>query len=122
MSKDIEIKRWTAKRKAEFIKDVFRGKTTLAQIAREHDLPLSEVEGWMLEAQAGMENALRSNPKDVAERYEDKIKSLHEAYGEAMLQVKFLKKLQSLTNAIDHPIATLINANISTQIRKPIRL
>lgn len=31
-----------------------------------------------------MENALRANPKDVREQYEDKIKELRAAYGEAM--------------------------------------
>ena len=52
----------------------------------------------MDDAEAGMENALKANPKDVSERYEKQIKDLHEAYGEAMLQVKFLKKLQSLSD------------------------
>ena len=42
---------------------------------------------------SGMENALKANPKDVTEQYEKKIEDLHAAYGEAMLQVKFLKKL-----------------------------
>ncbi|MEZ9864437.1 hypothetical protein AB4353_14800 [Vibrio breoganii] len=40
-----------------------------------------------------MENALKANPKDVTEQYEKKIDDLHAAYGEAMLQIKFLKKL-----------------------------
>ena len=40
-------------------------------------------------------NALKANPKDVAEQYEKQISELTEAYGEAMLEVKFLKKLQS---------------------------
>ncbi len=40
-----------------------------------------------------MENALRANPRDVSEQYEKKLEELHSAYGEAMLQVKALKKL-----------------------------
>ena len=41
-----------------------------------------------------MENALKANPKDVAEQHEKQLSDLKEAYGEAMLEVKFLKKLQ----------------------------
>ena len=33
-----------------------------------------------------MENALKTNPKDVAEQYETKLRELREAYGEAMLE------------------------------------
>ncbi|WP_211091860.1 hypothetical protein [Vibrio agarilyticus] len=40
-----------------------------------------------------MENALKANPKDLSEQYEKKIDDLHAAYWEAMLQIKFLKKL-----------------------------
>ena len=49
----------------------------------------------MDDAEAGMENAFKTNPKDVAEQYEKQLSELKEAYGEAMLEVKFLKKLQS---------------------------
>lgn len=42
-----------------------------------------------------MENALRANPRDVSEQYEKKLEELHSAYGEAMLQVKSLKKVAS---------------------------
>ena len=48
----------------------------------------------MEDADAVMENALKANPKDEAEQYEKQISELTEAYGEAMLEVKFLKKLQ----------------------------
>lgn len=98
MSNEPEIKRWTAKRKAELIKQIYRGQTTIAEAARANDITQSEIEKWMDDAEAGMENALKANPKDVAEQYEKQIKDLHEAYGEAMLQVKFLKKLQSLSD------------------------
>ncbi|NLS14922.1 transposase, partial [Vibrio sp. SM6] len=52
-----------------------------------------EVERWVDDALGGMENALKANPKDLSEQYEKKIDDLHAAYGEAMLQIKFLKKL-----------------------------
>ena len=58
--------------------------------------PPSEIETWVDEAKRGMENALRTNPLDVKEQYEKQIKELQEAYGEAMLELRARKKLQSL--------------------------
>ena len=89
------IKRWTAKRKAELIRQVYKGQTSIEKAAREYDLTPSEIERWMDDAEAGMENALKANPKDVAEQYEKQLSELKEAHGEARLEVKFLKKLQS---------------------------
>ncbi len=43
-----------------------------------------------------MENALRSKPKDIREQYVHKITELTAAYGEAMLEINALKKLQAL--------------------------
>jgi transposase-like protein len=88
-----DFKRWTAKRKAALVKELMRGQTTIAETARQHDLTPSEIEKWVDEAEAGMENALRTNPRDATELYEKKLEELHSAYGEAMLQVKALKKL-----------------------------
>ena len=93
MNEPSDFKRWTAKRKAALVKELMRGQTTLAEAARLHDLLPSEIEKWVDEAEAGMENALRANPRDVSEQYEKKLEELHSAYGEAMLQVKALTKL-----------------------------
>jgi hypothetical protein len=49
--------------------------------------------GWG--GKRGMENALRANPQDVREQYEKQLKNLHEAYGEAMLELRDRKELQS---------------------------
>jgi transposase-like protein len=94
MMQEPEIKRWTAKRKAELIKQIYRGQTTVPKAAREYDLTQAEIESWMDDAEAGMENALKANPKDIAEQYEKQLSELKEAYGEAMLELKFRKKLQ----------------------------
>ncbi|WP_198517602.1 DUF1153 domain-containing protein [Vreelandella stevensii] len=51
MSHEPTVKRWTAKRKASVVMDIFKGKATVAEVAREHDLTVSDVEGWMEEAQ-----------------------------------------------------------------------
>ena len=102
MMQEPKIKRWTAKRKAELIKQIYRGQTTIPEAAREYDLTQAEIETWMTEAEAGMENALKANPKDVAEQYDKQLSELKEAYGEAMLENKFLKKLQRHLDSTDN--------------------
>jgi len=91
-----EVKRWTAKRKSALVMEIIQGKTTVAEASRAYDLSPSEIENWVDDAKRGMENALRANPLDVREQYEKQIKELQEAYGEAMLELRVRKKLQSL--------------------------
>ncbi|MER1940105.1 DUF1153 domain-containing protein [Castellaniella sp. FW104-16D08] len=91
-----EIKRWTAKRKSALVLDIIQGKTTVAEASRAYDQPPSEIENWMDDAKRGMENALRAKPEDIREQYERQLKDLQEAYGEAMLELRARKKLQSL--------------------------
>jgi transposase-like protein len=93
---DEEIKRWTAKRKGALVLEIIQGKTTVAEASRQFDLSPSELEDWVDQGKAGMENALRAKPEDVREQYERKLKDLQEAYGEAMLELRARKKLQSL--------------------------
>ena len=95
---NLGIKRWTAKRKSMLVLSIIKGQTTSASAAREYDLPLSEVESWVSEAHAGMENALRAKPRDIKAQYEAKLDELTSAYGEAMLENKALKKLHALLN------------------------
>jgi len=96
MKMEDEIKRWTAKRKGALVLDIIQGKTTVSEASRSYDLSPSEVETWVADAKRGMENALRANPLDIKEQYERQIKDLQEAYGEAMLELRARKKLQSL--------------------------
>jgi transposase-like protein len=91
-----DIKRWTARRKAALVLEVIQGKTTVAEASRSFDLPPSEIEEWVDEGKRGMENALRTKPLEVREEYERQLKELQEAYGEAMLELRARKKLQSL--------------------------
>jgi len=91
-----EIKRWTAKRKAALVLEIIQGKTTVAEASRSFDLPPSEIEEWVEEGKRGMENALRTKPLEIREEYERQLKELQEAYGEAMLELRARKKLQSL--------------------------
>ncbi len=101
MTMEDEIKRWTAKRKAALVMEVIQGKTTVAEASRSFDLTPSEVEEWIDEAKRGMENALRAKPMEIREQYEKQIKDLQEAYGEAMLELRARKKLQSLLGEDD---------------------
>ena len=91
-----DIKRWTARRKAALVLDIIQGKTTVAEASRSFDLTPSEIEEWIDEGKRGMENALRTKPLEIREEYERQLKELQEAYGEAMLELRARKKLQSL--------------------------
>ena len=91
-----DIKRWTARRKAALVLEIIQGKTTVAEASRSFDLSPSEIEEWVDEGKRGMENALRTKPLEVREEYERQLKELQQAYGEAMLELRARKKLQSL--------------------------
>ncbi|HSQ81492.1 MAG TPA: DUF1153 domain-containing protein [Casimicrobiaceae bacterium] len=91
-----DIKRWTARRKAALVLDIIQGKATVAEASRCFDLTPSEIEEWVDEGKRGMENALRTKPLEIREEYERQLKELQEAYGEAMLELRARKKLQSL--------------------------
>jgi len=91
-----EFKRWTAKRKAALVTEIIQGKTSVAEASRTYDMPPSEIEEWVEEGRKGLENALRAKPLEIKEQYERQIKELQEAYGEAMLELRARKKLQSL--------------------------
>ena len=101
MTMEDDIKRWTAKRKAALVIEIIQGKSTVAEASRAFDLTPSEIEAWVDEAKRGMENALRAKPMDIREQYEKQLKELQEAYGEAMLELRARKKLQSLLGEDD---------------------
>ena len=93
-----DFKRWTAKRKAALVTEILQGKTSVFEAARSFnfDLSPSEIEDWVDEGKKGLENALRAKPLDIKEQYERQLKELQEAYGEAMLELRARKKLESL--------------------------
>jgi len=91
-----DVKRWTARRKSALVLEIIQGKTTISEASRQYDLTPSEVEEWVDQGKAGMENALRAKPEDIREQYERQLKDLQEAYGEAMLELRARKKFQSL--------------------------
>jgi len=91
-----DFKRWTAKRKAALGTEILQGKASVSEAARSFDLSPSEIEDWVYEGKKGLENALRAKPLDIKEQYERQLKELQEAYGEAMLELRARKKLESL--------------------------
>jgi transposase-like protein len=93
---DEDIKRWTARRKAAVVLEIIQGKTTVSEISRQFDLTPSEIEEWVDQGKVGMENALKAKPEDIREQHERQLKELQEAYGEAMMELRARKKLQSL--------------------------
>ena len=47
MAENSEIKRFTAKRKAELVMEIFQGKSTVSELARKYDLTPATIEEWM---------------------------------------------------------------------------
>ena len=70
----MESKRFTAKKKAELIMQIFQGKITLSGLARKYDLTPATIEVWNNGGFKGMENQLLARFKDIAARYEENIK------------------------------------------------
>ena len=91
-----DIKRFTAKKKADIVMDIFQGKITVAEVSRKYDLTPAAIEEWMEEARRGMENQLRARPRDIAAQYEEKIKEMKEVIGELTLENIALKKYDAL--------------------------
>ena len=91
-----DIKRWTARRKAALVLEIIQGKTAVAEASRSFDVSPAEIEAWVEDGKRGMENALRAKPLEIREEYERQLTELQAAYGEAMLELRARKKLQSL--------------------------
>lgn len=83
-----EIKRWTAHRKAAVVMDIFKGKSTPADLARRHDLMVAEVERWMDDFVSKGTEALRTHPQAVEAILEAKEKELFARIGELTMQIE----------------------------------
>ena len=53
--------------------DIFKGKTTPAEVTRQHDLTVAEVKRWGEEIENNMENGFRTRPRDVREQHEEEL-------------------------------------------------
>ena len=63
-----EIKRWTARRKSALVLEIIQGKTTIAEAARQFDLPLSEIEEWIDKGNASTDLFGLSAERSVVEQ------------------------------------------------------
>ena len=84
--------RWTAKRKAAIVLEIIKGKTTPAEVARQHGLTVADVEAWVARSMEGMEDFLKALPKEVEERHAAEKKELLAKIGDLSMQVDVLKK------------------------------
>ena len=87
-----EIQRWTAGRKAAVVMDIIKGRATPADLARQHDLTVGEIEGWVEKFLEGGREGLRAVPRDLEARFDAERKDLLAKVGELTLQVDALKK------------------------------
>jgi transposase-like protein len=86
-----EIKRWTARRKSALVLEIIQGKSTVSESSRKLDLSPSEIESWIDQARPRMQNALKDKPEDIREQYGTQLKTLQDAYGKAMLELRIRK-------------------------------
>jgi transposase-like protein len=91
-----DVQRWTARRKAAVVLELLKGKTTAAEVARQHDLTVGEVERWRDDFITQGTEALRSHPRDLAEQHEAEKQKLLAKVGELTLAVDVLKKVHHL--------------------------
>ncbi len=87
-----EVQRWTAKRKAAVVLDLIAGKTTAAEVARNHGLTVSEIEQWKSDFITQGTESLRSHPRDLAAQQEAREQQLLAKIGDLTLSVDILKK------------------------------
>ena len=85
------IKRWTARRKAEIVTEIIKGKTTAAEVARSHGLTMAEVEHWVDDFVSMGTEALRSNPRDTEALHKAREKELLAKIGDLTMQMEAYK-------------------------------
>jgi len=81
-----DIKRWTARRKAEVVTEIIKGKTTASEVARTHDLTIGEIEQWKSDFIDMGTEALRSHPRDAEAKHKAKEKDLLAKIGDLTMQ------------------------------------
>jgi transposase-like protein len=85
------VQRWTAKRRAALIVSILKGETSIPAAARKHGITVADVEEWHQRFLLGVENALRTRPKEEALK-EEQIKKLKQKIGELVLDNDILRE------------------------------
>ncbi len=86
------VQRWTAKRRTALVLQIVKGETSAQEAARKHGLTVAEVESWLEKGLAGMENQLRSRPRDDEALKDEEIKRLKQKVGELVLDNDILQE------------------------------
>ena len=86
------IERWTAKRRVALVIRILKGETSVAEAARKHGLTVAEVEDWWEKILLGVENALRTRPKDDEALKDEQVKKLTQKIGELVLDNDILRE------------------------------
>lgn len=89
---DENIQRWTAKRRVALIVSILKGETSIAEAARKHGLTVAEIEDWQERFLLGVENALRSRPKDDEALKDEQIKKLKQKIGDLVVEADVLRE------------------------------
>ena len=87
-----DIQRWTSKRRTALVVSILKGETSAQEAARKHGLTVGDVEKWVELAMAGMENQLRSRPKEDEALKDERIKQLERKVGQMTLDMDILKE------------------------------
>ncbi|MEY3231862.1 MAG: hypothetical protein RL689_1951 [Planctomycetota bacterium] len=98
-----ESQRWTAGRKAAIVLDLIKGKVTAADVARQHDLTVTEVESWIDRFVEGGREGLRTVPKDADARFDAERLQLLAKVGELTLHVDALTTRWCFRNSCGLP-------------------
>ena len=86
------VQRWTAKRRMALVLQVVKGETSAPEAARRHGLTVAEVERWIEQGLAGMENQLRSRPRDDEALRDEEVTRLKQKVGELVLDNDILRE------------------------------
>ena len=71
---------------------IVKGKTSVAEAARQHGLAMAEMEEWRERFLVGAENALRSRPKDEEVVKDEQIKKLKQKIGDLVVDIDLLRE------------------------------
>ena len=92
MTEPTPIQRWTAKRRRELVLSIIKGDTSAQEAARSHDLTVGEIERWVERAMGGMENSLRSKPRDEEAQAAAHVAALERKVGRQALELDIMKE------------------------------
>ena len=86
------IERWTAKRRVALVVSILKGETAAAGRAPAWFDRVAEVEEWREKFLVGVENALRSRPKDEEAVTDEQIKTLKQKIWDLVLDNDILRE------------------------------